>query len=1304
MEIFRVSPDRISTLNERQLVELTRRLVHAEMKSSGIPLRSGIVQDQIHIPDGGEDGSVSWRGAPNATDYFPCRMNIFQLKKSDPGPAGMKKEIWKKSSGKDGKPLELKDALKKALENSGSYIMITADPIVGNKRDSRIEAIKDGIKKAGGDPSLLVAIEIYDANKLADWTNIHPAAALWLNGMSSDFDTLGLRTYDDWSKDEVIHKTAFQTTDEKRYRLRSAHIQNWKNSDSDFEECQNLEQLRISIAEFFKSSGRSLRITGPSGYGKTRLAHSIFLPNDVHVGDNLDPRQVVFCKYKDVGQRLIPITREIAQSGSFYTLVVDDCPDEIHQELHEITQGQDSKLHIITLDVETRTEGVNGNLVIELIKASDELIDRITRSVNSDISDVDVSYVRELSQGFPSMAILGVEAVDSGDQKLSSVDALVSRILWGNSQPDDEGYRSLQLLSLFTVLGIDNEAAEELKQVSNFLGRPYEAVFRDITRFSNRGVIRRIGDFAEVQPVPLAARLESEWLDNSPSERLKELFRSLSPDIQLRMAGRLRWLSWSEKVQNFANQMLSELVPDFDKLNTKFGSEILDRFTHLIPSGVMARLESLLGKLSIDELTVLEETVGSNVIRVLEKLVFPAEIFEKSAGLLLRLSGVENRCWSNNAAELFSRLFQLYLSGTEAEPEIKIRVLDAGLSSDDDRIRSICIKKALESMLRTGHFSRNCGHERIGVGEALKDWQPKSYEEIFEYYRLALIRLEEIAMSKIDAFSRDAVNSISYKLCDILKSGFPCDEVIELIKRISSQVPRWWGGIKALNRSLYRDSGEMNNEVRQSILDAYLGLIPDDPIEKLLMFSSGWIGEFYDPEVPSESDGDNHRKYVERMIKETVSSCPSEASFFSPLLNIWLDICLEGTNDSFEIALGAIAEHVDDPVLFVTALRKEVSNGREVGICANFIRIVIGGAGKKNPSVARKLLDEALQEEAFRAFSPRMIASAGADDDLVAQVIEYINQGIVNSDQLGYLAPRNVLSDVSPAVIERLISALLSKGCEGAWSAISFLTIHTYRQSRLSALEADMIRRAITHTELFEKNVQEINSYNWKYLWDRLFMCDYVNEDFAQLITSVIIGLADMKNSHDASDLIRDAGIVLEQITDLYPRIVWRQYHEKKAQMSGVGDYILNRLFNSDVSNSSKPGVLYRVPKEVMIPWLLKDRENRIGEVLEWIRLFDFDSVGSNASWSSDFISFVDNYVKESEELRPIYFRLMNGDMISGHYSNKLKIDRDHLEQLAEMTLNPSVKKWAASIINSLREEIQETQREEANREALDRV
>ena len=912
----------------------------------------------------------------------------------------MKKEIWKKSSGKDGKPPELKDALKKALENSGSYIMRTADPIVGNKWDRCIEAIKDGINEAGGDPSLLVAIEIYDANKLADWTNIHPAVALWLNSMSSDFDTLGLRTYDDWSKDEVIHKTAFQTTDEKRYRLRSVHIQNWKNSDPDFEEYQNLAQLRISIAEFFKSFGRSLRITGPSGYGKTRLAHSILLPDDVQAGENLDPHQVVFCKYEDVRQRLIPITRKIAQSGSFYTLVVDDCPDEIHQELYEITRRQDSKLHIITLDVETRTEGVNGNLVIELTAASDELINRITRSVNPDISHVDVSYVRELSQGFPSMAILGVEAVDSGDQKLSSVDALVSRIVWGNSQPDDEVYRSLQVLSLFTGLGIEKKAKEELEQISCFLERSYKAVFHDITRFGKRGIIRRIGDFAEVQPVPLVMRLASEWLDRSPSGELKQLFIRVSPVLQDRIVGRLRWLSSSPKVQNFADQLLSERVPCFDTLNTGSGSKLLNQLVHVIPDRVLRHLNCLIGRLSIDKLTELKSG-KSNIVKALEKLVFRAEIFEEAADLLLRLSATEssatedNRYRVNNATELFLGLFKLYLSGTEAKPKIKIRVLDVGLSSDDDRIRSICLK-ALNSTLSTS-FARSGGQERIGTRKASKDWEPKTYKEIYDHYREALNRLERIALNKSDPFSGRALSFIASNISGMLHSrevpqtrnlGY---ELIELIKRISSQVPRWWDGIKSLNRSLYRDSGEMDNKLRQSILDAYLGLIPDDPIEKLLMFSSGWMHELHDPEVPFKSDGDNHRHYVERMIKETVSSCPSEASFFSPLLNIWLDICLEGTIDSFETALSAIAEHVDDPVVFVTALRKEVSNGREVGICANFIRIVIGGAGKKNPSVGRKLLDEALQEEALRAFSPRMIASAGADDDLMAQVIEYIN-------------------------------------------------------------------------------------------------------------------------------------------------------------------------------------------------------------------------------------------------------------------------------------------------------------------------
>ncbi|MEM6890848.1 MAG: hypothetical protein AAF636_22335, partial [Pseudomonadota bacterium] len=176
----------------------------------------------------------------------------------------------------------------------------------------------------------------------------------------------------------------------------------------------------------------------------------------------------------------------------------------------------------------------------------------------------------------------------------------------------------------------------------------------------------------------------------------------------------------------------------------------------------MVHINSLLAGLSIEELAELKEGRRCTVW-ALEKLVFRPETFEDAARLLLRLSAAENESWGNNATGQFVGLYKLQLSGTAAEPAAKLRVLDEGLSSGDMRIREVCVK-ALNSMLTTSHFSRSVGQERIGAGEALEDWRPKTYGEIFDYYREALLRLESIGLNNDDRFHEDALDSIGSHL------------------------------------------------------------------------------------------------------------------------------------------------------------------------------------------------------------------------------------------------------------------------------------------------------------------------------------------------------------------------------------------------------------------------------------------------------------------------------------------------------------------------------------------------------------
>ncbi len=87
--IFDVVPSQIEKLDSNQLVELLKKLLHAEAQRAGISLRGVSVPLQITIADGGEDARISWQGGLEQTDYLPSRFCIFQSKATKAELLGM---------------------------------------------------------------------------------------------------------------------------------------------------------------------------------------------------------------------------------------------------------------------------------------------------------------------------------------------------------------------------------------------------------------------------------------------------------------------------------------------------------------------------------------------------------------------------------------------------------------------------------------------------------------------------------------------------------------------------------------------------------------------------------------------------------------------------------------------------------------------------------------------------------------------------------------------------------------------------------------------------------------------------------------------------------------------------------------------------------------------------------------------------------------------------------------------------------------------------------------------------------------
>lgn len=1288
MKIFEATADQITRLKDFELVDLLRRLISAELKKNGIPLGSGTAPAQITIADGGEDGRVSWSDGPSKTDFIPHRYTIFQCKKSAPSPSCLKEETWTKASQGKGKTREINEALAESIKNEGAYIVITGSPVVGVKVTRRIEAVKQGIREAGEDPSKLSAIDIIDANKLATWTTTHPSVALWLNSTLSEIHLHGFRNYDEWSLHPNITETKFQCIGEKRLLMRGAPIRAWKKDREDLEDLQSVETLRTSLEEFFKAYGRTIRIIGPSGYGKTRLAHALF--GSEKSGDYLDPRQIVHVFHDDVKHIIVNIAREIALSGSPCILIVDDCPDEVHTRLWEAMGRGKANSILLTIGVETKSDSLDRNLVIELKKASDELIEGIASDISGESTLSDNHFVRELAQGFPSMAVLAAHAARNGDEQLSSAEALVDRIVWGEKQQDQDALFALQTLSLFTALGVENEPSKELNEASEFIDMKPQTMFRLLSSFRDRGIVGRLGDYALVQPIPLAMRLANGWLASMPRGTLERLFREISPTLQLRLAGRLRWVSWSTEVNSAAERLLGELLPTQSDLNTEHGSMLLDRFVHLAPDRVMEHLNNLLGDQTLDELLDLSSG-RRHTVWALEKLAFRKETFTDAASLLLKLGAAENESWGNNSSGQFKSLYKLHLSGTEAEPPCKLALLDNALLSEDLRIRSICVD-ALENMLYTDHFSRSGGQERIGTSEPLSDWQPKTYGEIFDYYRSALVRLKEIAFNNKDPLQATAINHIGNHLRGLFSIPAIYEDILETINGIRAAHPRWHRGLSAVSDWLYFDRESAPQEYINRLRALYDDLMPSEHLERILIYSAGWRVELHDPDVPYKEDGDNDYYYADRMIESLITTSPMESAYFESTVKAFT----EDTYHNAGSTLTRIAMHVTDPHNLVAYTLGFLGDENGLHTTASMLRSILYGINKVNGEVARLQLEIILSRKELSPYTADLISSVGVDDRLFGLLIDRLRAGDMSpwsANSLGHLAE---MKSVSSKLITELIDVLIASGAEGGWAAVDFLTYFLHNNKKLSATEALLIKSAVINPNLLLKEkFGHMDAYHWKELTKKLFEDDFLDpnlgRDLTQFITSMI-DIPDYSIQLSFSEYARD---ILKKMIDAHPEIVWTEYTER-LKLSPTKKHRLATLYGTDIGNPAEGGVLDYMPLAIIEPWMLEDKSQRLPVILSWIKIFENNE--STGHWNSKFVIFLERHISNAEELAPLISRLTTGSWW-GSYANKLNPIVERLEALAKIITNPAVSRWAVQTRYSLLRAIERARHDEENRD-----
>jgi hypothetical protein len=1230
--LFEADPDFIAGLNDKALVKLLKRLVLSEARLAGIPLRGATVPLQITIADGGEDGRVDWDGGQASTAYLPSRFTAFQSKAQNLTESRVRIEVLK--TGK-AKPPQLSPVIREVLSRKAAYVIFCRERMVAAKRAKLVKAIRAAIATGGGNPNDATAIEVYDANLIADWVNTHPAVALWLASERMGRNLAGFQTREMWGHVPDF-LSPWKSSDEPRFAPANRVVPTEIRADPK-RSAWTYEQAVDEMLQFLSSEKAIVRVFGPSGYGKSRFVFEVF-GRAGSLADEIDRSSVIYAEGSISGEECVKLALELATTGFPAILVVDECADELHNKLASIVARSNSRLRLVTLDIETKVLKANNTLSIRVERSDDKLIAEIAKGVAPSLSDGDTRFITEFAEGFPSMAVLAAQQDADSRQTLESTEQVLDRIIWSGKQRVIDAQRVLETASLFEWVGLQGNVESQATFLAAELAHvPAPLFIEHLLSFKPRGIIVQRGDYVQVAPTPLAVRLGLARLSVMTVEQLVHFFKTAPSELQSSLLKRIKWMDTSPTAVAFADRLLrTEMIGNFAALNTEFGSKTLDRLVHVAPDLVSATVERVFGQLTIEELKAAHDG-RRHLVWALEKLAFRRQTFERSARLLRKLAAAENENFSNNASGIFKQLYQLYLSGTEATPDIRLLVLDEGLASPSEIERRVCVD-ALGHMLENGHYSRGGGAEQIGSAEAIEDWRPRTYGDVHDFFRAALSRLTKIAVSD-DSCAELAQTHLATHIRGLLRN-LPNAEVKAMIDEVTSARGFWPEALMSISDWLYFDREEGTPaKISREVRNMYDALLPTDPVELAILYTQGWQVALHDPDAKYDrgSTAKNDYDYAARQAISTAQTIAADKQLTRRSVE---QIACGNGHGTFVFAK-ELMKHVSDATeLMRTAI--EVAEGSETSPNRDFFGGLISGADDRDSDLAKHLIRLALKSPRLKAEAVALIGSGRLQYDDIQLVISLLGSADIQPWQCGNLR----LSRLDTASFIPLLEELERHGNEGLWTILDIVAMYVYDGKSAVTKELVALIKRVLLTPILMDSVSSNThgGYGMEQVVERLVSLSAISEPYAKKLSKQIMRICRQGADQIFYALDRSARKILECIMVLYPATVWTEIAVKLTSKSWHERFYAGHLLEAQRRGEDGEylgrGSAFTIPPHVYMDWVREKQAARAALAVAWLPIAEKGDRGQ-LKWHPELEAFIAEFGSQPQVLAAISNRLL---------------------------------------------------------------
>ena len=335
---------------------------------------------------------------------------------------------------KDGS--ELKPRVKEVFEKEGTYVLFYNKNCNTDQAVPKVEDLRSALYELKKPYAETAKIEIFDANKIAEWVNGELSAVVKVLAWSGKNPPPGMITWNIWCG-YPENKIPFVSNDEL---------------------LKNISDLK----SFFNEPNKVARLVGLSGLGKTRLGFETFRPpnnSEDDINQKCLSENVVYTDASELTPgAIIPITFQ-KKSG---ILIVDNCDLSLHEKLQREIRHSDSKLSLLSIDFNPE-EKYDECEIFEIKPSKDNtVISGIISNAYPGLSQLDIDRITEFAQGFPQIAVLLAKArIDQHpDIGVLKNDLIMKKLIWGNHEENLDELSILKSGSIFEYFGIFDDLTE----------------------------------------------------------------------------------------------------------------------------------------------------------------------------------------------------------------------------------------------------------------------------------------------------------------------------------------------------------------------------------------------------------------------------------------------------------------------------------------------------------------------------------------------------------------------------------------------------------------------------------------------------------------------------------------------------------------------------------------------------------------------------------------------------------------------------------------------------------------------------